>query len=153
MKISFFGHRNFINDQNYEKRVLEILFEIENSNQGEQLELLLGGYGSFDKFALQCARKFKASVKNVTITLVTPYIIHGDTEEYDIVLYPSLENVPKKFAITHRNRRMVDISDLIIAFIDHKFGGAYDAVKYAKSKNKTIVNLSDFEIYYKKGTE
>lgn len=119
MKISFFGHRNFINDKKYEERVLEILFEIKRNKENEGFEILLGGYGGFDGFALRCARKFKAAAKNVTITLVTPYIDRKDMEGYDTIFYPALENVPKKFAIIYRNKKMVDNSDLIIAFIDH----------------------------------
>ena len=146
MKISFFGHRNFVCDEKYEKRVFDILVKAKNNAQDEHIEFLLGGYGNFDRFALNCAKDFRSVINDVTITLVTPYINYQCTEGYDSVLYPSLENVPRKFAIIYRNRAMVEKSDMIIAFITHRFGGAYEAVKYAKSKGKTIINLADFVV-------
>ena len=38
---------------------------------------------------------------------------------------------------------MVDKADLIIVYIDHSFGGAYQAYQYAKRKGKVIFNLAD----------
>lgn len=40
---------------------------------------------------------------------------------------------------------MVDRADLIVSCINHKSGGAYKTVKYAKSQGKTVINLSDCE--------
>ena len=39
-----------------------------------------------------------------------------DSKLYDSTLYPPLENVPYKFAISKRNEWMINESDLIIAF-------------------------------------
>lgn len=38
---------------------------------------------------------------------------------------------------------MVDRSDLLVCYIEHNSGGAFQTVQYAKKKNKEIVNLSD----------
>lgn len=48
-----------------------------------------------------------------------------------------------KAAIQVRNREMVDRSDLVVCYIEHNSGGAFQTVQYAKKKNKEIVNLSD----------
>lgn len=143
MKISFFGHRNFVNDKSYEKTIFNIFNKIKNN---EHIEILLGGYGNFDRFALGCARQLKLLKNDITITQVIPYPNAKGEEGYDTIFYPSLESVPPKFAIAHRNRKMVDKSDIIIAYITHSFGGAYKAVKYAKAKEKTIINIANFEI-------
>ena len=143
MKISFFGHRTFVNNKGYENAIFDIFNKIKNN---EHIEILLGGYGNFDKFALNCAQKLKNKHPNLSITKVVPYLNTKAIEGYDLVLYPSLENVPRKYAIIHRNQKMIEESDIIIAYIDHSFGGAYEAIKYAKRKNKTIINIADFEI-------
>ena len=143
MKISFFGHRSFVNNKSYENVIFDIFDKIKNN---EHIEILLGGYGNFDKFALNCAQKLKNKYPNLSITKVVPYLDSKDIAGYDLVLYPLLENVPRKFAIIHRNRKMVEESDIIIAYIDHSFSGAYEAIKYGKRKNKTIINITDFEI-------
>ena len=46
-------------------------------------------------------------------------------------------------AIKARNRWMVDNSDLIICYIIRNYGGAADAVKYARHKEKRIINPAD----------
>lgn len=48
-----------------------------------------------------------------------------------------------KSAIQVRNRSIVDRSDLVICCIQHKSGGAYQAVRYAEKQGKKIVNLAD----------
>lgn len=77
--------------------------------------------------------------------LVTPYLKSNYNYEikYDGIIYPPIENIPFKFAISHRNRWMIDKADVVIAYIDHSFGGAYKTFKYAESKNKYIINLAN----------
>ena len=65
---------------------------------------------------------------------------------YDSSIYPPIETVPPKFAITKRNEWMVSNADLIIAFVKHKYGGAYKTLTWAKRKNKKIINLCNFEV-------
>lgn len=48
-----------------------------------------------------------------------------------------------KFAIQVRNRSIVDRSDLMICYIQHKSGGAYATIHYAEKQGKKIVNLAD----------
>jgi hypothetical protein len=49
--------------------------------------------------------------------------------------------VPSKFAIIKRNEWIVEQSDLIVVYCLRSFGGAYNALKYAKRKNKKIIEL------------
>ncbi|MEG1529959.1 MAG: hypothetical protein RR405_06335, partial [Clostridia bacterium] len=74
---------------------------------------------------------------------MTPYIAEGyqtrlkwiiESKLYDEIIYPELEEVPYKFAISKRNEWMVDNADLVIAFVNHHFGGAYSTLQYAKRK-------------------
>ena len=75
---------------------------------------------------------------------VTPYITlqyrknHLDfiKGNYDLIIYPEIEGKPLKYAITYRNRWMVERSDALICGIDHSWGGAYKAYKYAKKQEK-----------------
>ena len=62
---------------------------------------------------------------------------------YDEIVYPELESVPWKFAISKRNEWMVEQADIVIAFVDHDWGGAATTLQYAKRKKKTIINLAD----------
>ena len=58
--------------------------------------------------------------------------------------YPEIENKPKRYAITYRNRYMAEKADYVIAYVSHGWGGAYATYMYAKRREKEIFNLADF---------
>lgn len=93
----------------------------------------------------------KKEIQNCEIIFVTPYITPSqqnkikyliDTKLYDDTIYPPLEDVLPRFAITKRNEWMIDKADVIVAFVNHEYGGAYKTLKYAQRKKKRIINLS-----------
>ena len=65
---------------------------------------------------------------------------------YDSTVYPEIEDKPLKFAISYRNKWMVQKADYVIAFIERSFGGAYQTYKYAKSMGKKIFNIAGKDI-------
>ena len=81
---------------------------------------------------------------NVSLVYVTPYFYDPHLKEkaqaYDSILYPPLENVPPKFAISRRNKYMAEKADLVIAYIDRS--GAYQTYANAMQKGKTVINLA-----------
>lgn len=77
---------------------------------------------------------------------VLPYPI-SDMESYekyyDKVIIPEfVEKSHPKGAITKRNRWMVENCDLLVCYVEEMKGGAYKAMKYAKSLGKKTVNLA-----------
>lgn len=62
------------------------------------------------------------------------------TEEYDETVYPPLESVPKRFAISRRNEWMVQECDTIVAYVTHGWGGAAKTLEYARRKKKRIIS-------------
>lgn len=62
-----------------------------------------------------------------------------DAADYDETVYPPLENVPRRYAITRRNEYMADCADVIVAYVIHSFGGAYKTLCYAQRKKKRII--------------
>ena len=83
--------------------------------------------------ARYCARSIRSNTDR------TPYAELYD----DIIIPPEIIGIHYKAAIKARNRWMVDNSDLIICYIIRNYGGAADAVKYARHKEKRIINLAD----------
>ncbi len=88
---------------------------------------------------------------NTHFTLVLPYMKaeYRDNEKsyleyYDEVeiCYESAEAHPKS-AIQVRNKNIIDRSDLVVCCIQHKNGGAYKTIQYAKKQGKKIVNLAE----------
>ena len=146
MTITFCGHASFVARKEYEERMMSILEELIGDGAAE---LYLGGYGGFDDFAYACAHKYKKINPKVELIYVTPYIteqfqkthLEEKAEKYDKIIYPAIENIPLRFAIVYRNRYMVDVSEHLICYIKHEWGGAYKAYSYARRKGKSIINL------------
>lgn len=99
----------------------------------------LGGYGAFDSLAAAVLREMKKTYPHIQIILVLAYLNRNtDTSGYDSTLYPELEEVPPRFAISKRNERMVEMSDVVVAYVTHGWGGAAKTLEYAKRKRKVI---------------
>lgn len=65
-------------------------------------------------------------------------------EYYDSVevCEAAAESYPKA-AIQVRNKYMVDRSDLVITYVDHDSGGAYQTKLYAEKTGKPVINIAD----------
>lgn len=107
-------------------------------------EFLLGGYGKFDQMASTAVKSLKKKYPYIKSVLVVPYINRSfDNELYDYSEYPPLESTPKRFAILKRNEYMVNRSDIVIAYISHKWGGAAKTFDYELRKKKKMINLAE----------
>lgn len=142
--VTFFGHRNFQENAKLRERFFDFLHVYDNS----PVDFYLGGYGNFDSFALRNCKAYQKTNPQARLIYVTPYL--GKTldghreylqEHYDEILYPPIEDVPLQFAISKRNEWMVEKADLVIAYVDCHYGGAYKALLHAKRKGVTFVNL------------
>ncbi len=61
---------------------------------------------------------------------------------YDDTLYPPIEEGPQRFAISRRNKWMVDQARVVVAYICHEnYGGASQMWKLAKVKDKRVVSF------------
>ena len=153
MIISFAGHSSVSQGEKLCELVKEQI--IKNANADDSITFYLGGYGDFDEICARACRELKRAYKRIELVYVMPYITASEQEKvkemieyglYDSSIYPPIETVPPKFAITKRNEWMVSNADLIIAFVKHNYGGAYKTLTWAKRKNKKIINLCDFEV-------
>ena len=141
---SFFGHRSVgaeIRPGLYAEIERHI---IEKSSD----TFYVGGYGQFDNMTAGILCNMKERYPHIAVYHVLAYLPTGanaeNHEKQHPTLYPEgLELVPKKFAIAHRNRWLVAQSDCIIAYVRASWGGAYEALKYAKQQGKDIINLAE----------
>ena len=147
MIVAFCGHANYHERPGDRERALS---EIENCAKGAHVEFFLGLYGGFDSFALSLARSYKEKHADAILSFVSPYmdetyLARRDVERFDRVIYPAIENAPKKFAISYRNRWIVKQADLLIAYVCRTFGGAYATYRDALAKGKRIFNLTNIK--------
>ena len=154
MKIGFVGH-SFVFEQERVKELVKELVkeELRKSQMGEErLICYVGAKGDFDLICAKACKELKLEQGGIEVVYVTPYISLSEQEKIkelqkcglcDSSLYPPIESTPIKFAISKRNEWMMENSDIIIAYVEHNYGGAYKSLCYAKRKGKRIVNLCD----------
>ena len=142
MIVTFCGHADYVPSEHHEKMILDFL---EEKIGDRPAEFYLGGYGNFDRFALLCGKKFQSTHPNTKLIFVTPYLtddyLKSMEANYDGIVYPPLERVPKRFAISRRNRWMAEQADYMVAYVTRSWGGAFQAMKRAQLQKKEIYNL------------
>lgn len=149
--VSLFGHRVLDDSFRAGEQIEKLAAELINSK--EYVDFLVGRDGDFDIIAASAVKtaKRKNNYGNSSLVLVLPYMkaeYKNNTESFheyydDVEICPESSEAHYKKAISVRNRKMIDRSDLVICCVDHKSGGSYKAVKYAESINKKIINVSD----------
>ena len=146
MIITFCGHSNCLFSDEEKEKFKQLL--IKKIRKNPTCKFYLGGYGAFDSLCLRTQRELKTYFPNIELLFITPYLDKNYSKlelakyYYDDIIFPPIENVPRKFAILKRNEWMVDSADLIIAYVKYSWGGAAKTLKYAKRKKKQIINLA-----------
>ena len=150
MTISFAGH-SFLSSKDklvemVKEEIRKLVVEV------DCITCYLGGYGDFDEICARACRELKQEYGGVEIVYVTPYISLSEQAKIkemqscglcDTSIYPPIENVPLRFAISKRNEWMMANADLIIAYVNRSYGGAYKSLQVAKRKKKKIINIYD----------
>lgn len=106
----------------------------------------IGHQGNFDRMALSVMRKMQKAFPGISYAVVLAYM-PGKTLTFEAdtpTMYPEgLELVPRKFAISHRNRWMAANSDIAVAYVNRGYGGAAQTLVYARRCGLEIINLAD----------
>ncbi len=149
MKVTFCGHSVLPKDFDKELMMRKVFNLLDTLSIKGGIECYLGGYGEFDEFMLKCCNNYASTHMNIKTIFVTPYIdevylARIKNFNYDEIVYPDIENIPKRYAITYRNRYMMDIADIVVSYVRYDWGGANKTLKYAKEHNKQIINLYDY---------
>ena len=141
MTVAFCGHAQISQSEKIEKWLYDVTQKL--IEQGATT-FYLGGYGAFDSLAASVLREQKKRYSQIELVLVLAYLNTGrDTSGYDSTVYPPLETVPRRFAISHRNRWMVESADVVVAYVLHDWGGAAATLRCARKKKKQIISYFD----------
>ena len=136
MIVTFCGHREVQEPEKVRKWLYET---VEGLIQEGADCFYLGGYGQFDTMAADVVWELKQKYPQIRSVLVLPYLDRTyDMSGYDESIYPPLENVPRRYAISKRNEYMVDNADVVIAYVLYSFGGAERTLKYAERKQMRV---------------
>lgn len=145
---AFFGHRDTPESASYKlQQWVEIMI-----TQLQVRDFLVGNNGSFDAMAARTVRSWQKTHSQIGLHLVLAYLPDPGSNltsltqtGFDSLLFPEgLETVPKRFAICHRNRWMARQADYLITYVNHSYGGAYQALTYANRLDSCYtINLPD----------
>jgi len=151
--VTFIGHRYIDNMFRIESRLEDIIRDL--IQEHEYVEFLVGRDGEFDQIVSSTVLRVKRQVgnKNSALVWVMPYPraeYENNVESFDnyydeIEVCEESSRAHFKGAIQIRNRHMVDRASLLICYVEHESGGAYQTLQYAKKQEKKIINLAEGE--------
>ena len=149
--VAFSGHRYVDNIIKVEDLLEEQIRKLIDEN--EYVDFLVGRNGDFDQCVSSSVLRVQKNYRddNSALVLVLPYPTaeYLNNENYfhgyytDIEISHAASMAHPKSAIQIRNREMVDRADLIICYIEHEKGGAWQTVEYAIKQGKTVINLAN----------
>lgn len=139
MVCTFFGHKD--TSKEIEPTLRSTLIDlIENKNVNV---FYVGNNGNFDTMVRRQLEDL-SQLYSITYSVVLAYL-PTEKNEYDNLtntIYPEgLETVPKRFAISWRNKWMIQQSDIVVTYVTHNFGGAAQFKEMAERLNKHVINL------------
>ena len=144
MTCTFFGHK-YVPDS--VEPALRSLLKNLIEKEGADL-FYVGNHGAFDAMARRVLRDLSKRYP-ITYHVVLAYMPRehdalNPSDYSDTILPEGVENVPRRFAISFRNRWMVERADVVVTYVTHEIGsGAAQFKKLAERKKKRVINLGD----------
>lgn len=135
--VTFFGHKDTPKETEPTLRLTLVdLIEKKNSNL-----FYVGNQGNFDAMVRRQLEDL-AQTYPITYKIVLAYM-PGKNDEPDehTILPEGLETVPRRFAISRRNKWMLDQADTVVTYVTHPSSGAYQIKETAIKKGKTVIEL------------
>lgn len=103
----------------------------------------VGDHGGFDALVRAALRRLQALYPQIEYAVVLAYLPKGGAAAGDTVLPEGIENTPRRFAISWRNRWMLRQSQYVITYITRPWGGAAQFAELARRQHKTVYNLAE----------
>ena len=141
MTVTFFGHKD--TPKEIEPTLRTTLVDL-IENHGAT-EFYVGNNGNFDTMVRRQLENLSQTYP-ITYNIVLAYI-PTKKSEYDsftnTLLPEGIETIPKRFAISYRNKWMIQQADVVVTYVTHSFGGAAQFKEMAERQGKTVIELSE----------
>ena len=141
MVCTFFGHKD--TPKEIEPTLRSTLIDlIENKNVNV---FYVGNNGNFDTMVRHQLEDLSQTYP-ITYSIVLAYLPTEKNKYDDLTntIYPEgLETVPKRFAISWRNKWMLQQSDVVVTYVTHTYGGAWQFKEISVRQGKIVVDLSE----------
>ena len=139
MVCTFFGHKDTPKEIKPTLRSTLINL-IENKNV---TVFYVGNNGNFDAMVRHQLEDLSHAYP-ITYNVVLAYL-PTKKREYDdytnTILPEGIETAPKRFAISWRNKWMIEQADIVVTYVTHSFGGAAQFKELAERQGKTLIEL------------
>ena len=140
MAVTFFGHKD--TPKEIEPTLRSTLIDlIENKNINV---FYVGNNGNFDTTVRRQLEDLSQTYP-ITYSVVLAYLPTKKSEYDDYantILPEGIETVHKRFAISYRNKWMVEQSDIVITYVARTYGGAWQFKAMAERQGKTVIELN-----------
>ncbi len=141
MTVTFFGHKD--TPKNIEPTLRTTLVDLIENH--DATEFYVGNNGNFDTMVRRQLEALSQTYP-ITYSVVLAYL-PTKKSEYDelanTILPEGIETVPKRFAISWRNKWMIEQADVVVTYVTHSFGGAWQFKAMAERQGKTVIELSE----------
>lgn len=137
---TFFGHRDSpeIIKPKIRTAVIDLI-----ENHGITM-FYVGNQGNFDRMVRSVLKEVTTAYPGVGYAVVLAYMPSTKKradDSSDTLLPDGIEKVPKRFAISWRNKWMIEHADYVVTYVTRLFGGAAQFSALAKSKGKIIYDI------------
>ena len=139
MTCTFFGHR--YSPASVKPLLRQVIMEL--IEQRGVTQFYVGNQGSFDAMAHSILAEL-AQTYPIRYDVVLAYLPKENDPSLDgshTILPDGFETVPPKFAIDHRNRWMLERSDIVVTYVRSP-GGAAKFKALAERKGKQVVEIN-----------
>ena len=140
MTVTFFGHRDA--PKEIEPTLRTTLINL--IEQEKARKFYVGNNGNFDAMVRRQLEDLSKAYE-INFTVVLAYLPEDRREHDNLVntIYPEgIESVPKRFAISWRNKWMLKQADVVITYVTHPSSGAWEFEKLAVKQGKRVINIA-----------
>ena len=143
MTCTFFGHRDTPKETEPTLRTaLEDLILNKNVDT-----FYVGNNGGFDTMVRLVLSDLSA-IYPIKYYVVLAYLPKTELSYSEHTVFPEgIETVPPRFAISYRNKFMIDKSDYVVTYVRYPFGGAAKFKELAEKKGKIVIECNQFKNY------
>ena len=102
----------------------------------------VGNNGNFDNMVSTILPELSLTYP-IKYYIVLAYLPKKETDNIEHTILPEgIETVPPRFAISYRNKWMIEQSDYVVTYVNHSWGGAAQFKELAKKKGKTVLECN-----------
>ena len=142
MTVSFIGHKD--TPQSVKSVLKNLLTDLINNHNATTF--YVGNQGNFDNIVISVLKDLKSIYPNIDYAVIIAYMPQENDKNLNELptIYPyGLETVPRRYAISARNRWMIENSDILVSYVTHNIGGAAKFKELAEKKHKVVINIAD----------